>query len=505
MASVNAFEHGDIMQRDTLAGARGSWASSQSSARFPAENWFWGVCILGALAILVPFVLLSQVPQLDFGLPILMALLSTTYSGTHLALLAVGGRKKLFSLTFWVFSYVWLGLVPLVQLATEHYPWPGGYDEWVSAYTLVIVLVGYVAYDVGSWLGRSCYHEYRGLVPYRLSLSKRRTYLLSLFAIVASVVAAQKLGGADVIIGATRYSLDQAADPEASKAADLIWGTLLRVPAFISLLTLWWIWLNRKSLLIRRWQRVGHLAILFLLLVLNLGVNNPISLNRFYFGTIIFSFVAITLGWNDRRSFSMWVAGLVFALVVIFPYSDVFREEGQKLSFAPVTTQLASNGDYDAFQQIANTVLYVSADGVTFGYQLLGALFFWVPRAFWPGKPVGSGQFVAEQIGYDFTNLSSPLWAEAYINAGLIGVVAVLLLFGLVTSLLQQGYIASAKARGLSFLGGLVPILAGFQFFFLRGDLQNGIAYMVPMLGCYILTSRVKRAPSRTGHRGEQV
>jgi hypothetical protein len=67
--------------------------------------------------------------------------------------------------------------------------------------------------------------------------------------------------------------------------------------------------------------------------------------------------------------------------------------------------------------------------------------------------------------------------------------------------LLQQGYIASMKSRGLLFLGALVPILAGFQFFFLRGDLQNGIAYVVPMIGCYLLTARVTRARSRTGYR----
>ena len=489
------------MLRDASPEERGSWALSPASARFSAESWFWGFCLLGALTILIPFELLHRAPQLDFGLPIALALLSTAYSGVHLALLAIRGHKKLFSLTFWVFSYVWLGLVPLVQLATKDYPWPGGYDEWVSAYALLIVLVGYCAYDIGSWLGRLCYYKYGGrLIPYSFSLSKRRAYLLSLFAVVASLIAIQQLGGADVILGATRYSLDQAVDPEASKAASLIWGTLLRVPAYIALLTIWWIWLNREPLLTRRWQKVSHIAILLLLLILNLAVNNPMSLNRFFLGTIVFSFVVISLSWNERRSFSAWVACLVFVLVVIFPYSDVFREESQNLNFAPVTTQLASNGDYDAFQQIANTVTFVSADGITYGHQLLGALLFWVPRVVWPGKPVGSGQYVAEHFGYDFTNLSSPLWAEAYINAGLVGVVAILLLFGLVTSLLQQGYVASTKTRGLFFIGGLVPILAGFQFFFLRGDLQNGIAYIVPMLGCYLLTAKVTRAPSRTRH-----
>jgi hypothetical protein len=489
------------MQRDALPEGRGGWALFPTSARFSAESWFWGFCLLSALTILIPFELLHRVPQLDFGLPIALALLSTAYSGVHLTLLAISGQKKLFSLTFWIFSYVWLGLVPLVQLATKEYPWPGGYEEWVSAYALLIILVGYVAYDIGSWLGRLYYYKNGSrLIPYSFSLSKRKAYLLSLFAVVASLIAVQQLGGADVILGATRYSLDQAVDPEAAKATGLIWGTLLRVPPYIALLTMWWIWLNRETFLTRRWQKVSHIAILLLLLILNLAVNNPISLNRFFLGTIIISFVTISLSWNERRSFSAWVVCLVFMLVIIFPYSDIFREENQNLNFAPVTTQLASNGDYDAFQQIANTVMFVSDDGITNGHQLLGALLFWVPRVVWPGKPVGSGQHVAEHIGYDFTNLSSPLWAEAYINAGLIGVVAVLLLFGLVTSLLQQGYVASMKTRGLFFIGGLVPILAGFQFFFLRGDLQNGIAYMVPMLGCYLLTAKVTRAPSRTRH-----
>jgi hypothetical protein len=411
------------------------------------------------------------------------------------------GLEKLFSLTFWVFSYVWLGLVPLVQLATGTYPWPGGYEERYSIYALFIIIVGFVAYDVGSWLGGLCYLRYGGrLAPYGLGLSKKRAYLLSLFAPVAALVAMQQLGGPEVIIGASRYALDQVVDPEASKAADLVWGTLLRIPAYIALVAIWLIWLNRKTLLTQRWQRVRHVAVLIPLLALNLVVNNPISLSRFYLGTVVFSLVVISLGWSRRRSMGMWVAGLVFALVVVFPYSDVFREENQNLTFEPIATQLASNGDYDAFQQIANTVMFVSNDGITYGHQLLGALFFWMPRAFWPDKPVGSGQLVAEHLGYKFTNLSSPLWAESYINAGLVGVVVILLLFGGVTSYLQQAYVASTKTQRSLFLGGLVPILAGFQIYFLRGDLQNGIAALVPILVFYLFMARATRVPTRAKH-----
>jgi hypothetical protein len=468
---------------------------SAPSARFPAENWMWGLCLLSALVVLVPFTVLDHTPQPNLGMPTFLAVLSIAYSGTHLALLAGEGRKKLFSLTFWVFAYVWLGLVPLVQISTREFPWAGDYDNWAIAYSLTIVLVGYVAYDIGSWLGSLYYRKHKGrIVPYTFSLSKRRIYLLSLFAVVASLIAIQEQGGFDAVVGATRATLNTEVDPTAPKAGELIWSTLLRVPPFIALLTNWWIWLNRALLLTQRWQRALHVVVLLFLLTFNLAVNNPVSLNRFYLGTILFAFAAIGSGWSKRRSLAVWVAGLVAVLLILFPYADVFREE-QGLVFEPVARQLTTNGDFDAFQQLTNTVVVVSESGITFGHQLLGALLFWVPRAFWHDKPVGSGQMVAEHLGYTFTNLSSPLWAEAYINAGLVGVVAILLLYGLVTSLLQQSYITSSGAQGL-FIGGLVPVLAGFQFFFLRGDLQNGIAYVTPLVGCYLLTAKITRAPS---------
>jgi hypothetical protein len=133
--------------------------------------------------------------------------------------------------------------------------------------------------------------------------------------------------------------------------------------------------------------------------------------------------------------------------------------------------------------------VFTSTNGVTFGFQLLGALLFWIPRSIWVDKPIGSGELVAEYSGYSFTNIASPLWAEAYINAGLVGVILAFFAYGVITSWLQNQYLDPTRQR-LSLVGVLVPLLAAYQMFFIRGELQSTFAYLVPMVGYLILSVR---------------
>lgn len=76
------------------------------------------------------------------------------------------------------------------------------------------------------------------------------------------------------------------------------------------------------------------------------------------------------------------------------------------------------SGDFDSFSQITNTVEYVNEHGITSGNQLLGVLFFWVPRSIWPDKAIDTGTVLGEFKAYFFKNLSAPLWAESISTAG---------------------------------------------------------------------------------------
>ncbi|MCK6259019.1 hypothetical protein LCY76_20825 [Fictibacillus sp. KIGAM418] len=212
--------------------------------------------------------------------------------------------------------------------------------------------------------------------------------------------------------------------------------------------------------------------------MLNLVVSNPISNPRYLFGTVFFTICFMVFKWKKGSFINAMLSMLVLVLIV-FPYADIFRNStNAKMDIQNTTEQLVSNGDYDAFQQLLNTVKYVDLKGIENGKQLLGAILFWVPRALWVEKPDGSGKMVGEYLGYKFTNLSCPLWAEGYINFGFIGVISFFFFLGYLTNILEQKFIFSGKSRNFTFSLVWVPFLAAYQLFLLRGDLLNGIAYM---------------------------
>jgi hypothetical protein len=469
------------------------WVLPIPSLLFSTANWFSGLLVFCTSTVIIPILLLSQLSAYDSHIdyPVILAFTSVAYSGLHLSLLSVGGHRKLLSLTFWVFVYIWMGLTPFVQIAAGVTPWPGAYNQNTLVYSMVILLLGLVSYDLGALIVKfSPLRRVESSFLGSFAISKQRIYLLSFLAVVLTVVSIWKLGGLQVVLG-TRYSFEQALSSGPSKSFNLTWSTLLRAPAFAALALNWWLWLNRKYLLRGRAGRQWHIALLLFLVLLNSVANNPQSQTRFWLGTMVLSLVFMSLKWSKRYTVGLIVVSMLFLLLVAFPYLDIFRSQGAQLAVQPVAVQLLLNGDYDPFQQLLNTVNMVSSNGTTWGFQSLGAFLFWVPRAVWHGKPYGSGQLVAEYMGYPFTNLSSPLWAEAYINFGLAGVILVLFLYGAVTSLAQSAYIKSFQSVIPSPLQVLVPILAAYQIFFLRGDLQNAVAFFAPLAAYFLLASNI--------------
>jgi len=98
---------------------------------------------------------------------------------------------------------------------------------------------------------------------------------------------------------------------------------------------------------------------------------------------------------------------------------------------------------------------------------------------------LGTGEYIAKKSGYYFTNLSSPLWAEAYYAFWYFGIIVVFFYYGYISGLLDRAYQKSEQME--SFIHIFIPFWMGFQLFFLRGDLMNGIAYSIPTIVILLL------------------
>lgn len=246
--------------------------------------------------------------------------------------------------------------------------------------------------------------------------------------------------------------------------------------------------------LVRYKQKRDFLGVLLILGALLLVADFPLGMPRFnaamvYGGIILLVFPMFM----EKRGFFALI--FLLLLIVVFPAANVFRREEFDIillldSFVSTIggiPQGFTTVDFDAYSMLARGIDYVSTAGLSWGYQLLSALLFFVPRSIWLDKPFGSGQTVAEYQGQTYTNLSFPLPAEGYINFGVVGLMLFAFLFVSICKKCDSSFWYGTPKRWMPFYS-----LACFEFFFmLRGDLMSSTAYLLGFILVYWLVSTV--------------
>ncbi len=206
--------------------------------------------------------------------------------------------------------------------------------------------------------------------------------------------------------------------------------------------------------------------------------------------------------WDKTRQGRWFSFVIVASLIFLFPALDVFRnfDSFQRNDAWQLFLEELENtyitGDYDAHTMFVAIQRYVKKFDYSFGLQLVGAMFFFVPRSLWPSKPIGTGAMTAEKLlGNDFTNVSAPLVSEGYVNFGIIGVVLFAILLGFACRELDNKYWRTNEP--LCSIKIIYPLCL-FQFFFmLRGDLMSGGAYMIGriLVGWLICSIAISKTP----------
>ena len=243
--------------------------------------------------------------------------------------------------------------------------------------------------------------------------------------------------------------------------------------------------------------------VLIMLIILLLILKNPLIEKRNALGpiyiTLIYLFYPKLINSNSKLFLFLFLSMMViFPLVSAITHLDASLKETIANPEDFFNTLIESGSiistfnslHYDAFCNIMATVEYVSHFGYSFGYQLLGAILFFVPRGFWHSKPLSTGQELGNYlIDYhnfgdgSFNNLSNPIISEAYVNFGVFGIILMFVILAYMIVKFLNWFRSGDSLKEI-----IAFYFAIHLIFLLRGDLANGIAYFVgPFIGVYTI------------------
>jgi hypothetical protein len=463
--------------------------------RFSSADAFIFTASTVTLGIIAPLVLLPPNPDVTLALCIVLG--TTIYSASRLTTTMLAPGRSLLRLFFWSFAYVFLGLVAFAQIASGTYPQAVQPARSAVLEAAIIDAIFLVAFDV-TWKLVTSRHTPKA--P-RRELTPGRVQALAIVAIAVSIYELYTHGGIESLIH-NRQTFTAAFSPGTNglglinlpdKSGRSISVLLLSGPVFVAAYC--FLVLRRK--LGRPLGPLGMATVGWALFV-----SNPVAQPRQWSGTVI---IALFLAWRgplSRRWFLGFGYGVLFLLLVLYPFAGRFRFApggDQTVRSVPISEQFSELPDYDAFQQVASTVGFVHRNGFTFGEQIEASVLFWIPRKYWAGKPRDAGYLVGVDLGYGSTgntNLSSPVPAEAYIDGGVPLVAVYGSLLGWVVRRADD-YVSSTP--GWSPIALLVPIMAAYQLIILRGPLLPTVGTNIALALLLVLVCK----PTSTRDRSQ--
>lgn len=466
----------------------------------PVSRRFSGAAFGAAVLIMVcvvPILLIGTIPDTGRSGAWPVTLMILIWAGLRLAWLFGRGQRRLFEFTFWLFVYVFMGLAPTVQLRSGLLPGTTpGISPDLDLTTALVVGAGVLAFEAGAWWARVKKSSSRVREFRTIPVSMRKATLVALIGLALSMFLIAQTGLSNLFTSRSTAAGARSTVFTSSSTLSIvnsfaIWGSLIAVHALT--------WGRRQMR--NAGLRPTHFMLLAITLVVLLVFKNPISSARYTFGVIIVSLLVLLGAFATARRTRLSMAGVIFALFGIFPIADAFRRDEASFVRRSFFAEYGANADYDAFSQISNSILYVQQEGLNLGHQFLGVVFFWVPRQIWAGKPDDTGTFLAEFRGYRFQNLSAPLWAELYINGGLILIIVGMALVGFWMISLDKRLEFAFQAGGVWCIAGAV--LPFYMILVLRGSLLQAMSDLVVMvLLIWVVNGTAERLkyPSRFGN-----
>ena len=232
---------------------------------------------------------------------------------------------------------------------------------------------------------------------------------------------------------------------------------------------------------IRRENGDGHwfgafLGFVFAGCMLLVSVN-PLNISRFMF---VGTWGPVVLGYfgNWAKYYFVYII-LLFGMLVAMPVMSITTRGGlsawESFSDSNYSRDLFVIKDVDVFDTLTHTIKYVEMNGIMYGDNLVAIVLFFVPRQFWPEKPIVGGLVIGEDLyrnyGAGTPNLSYYIGGDFYMDFGMPGVFLGFLILGFIWVSIQKMRISILGFDVLSLIVvGSIPIL-------LRGPVGAIIGY----------------------------
>lgn len=347
---------------------------------------------------------------------------------------------------FCLFCLVFMGVAPLCLYTTGYVAWnimPFGNSEYLRANALIFFcLLTFItcAYYRRPRIQTPLREQHRSLP----GSARSDLYLIILSGLATAVILWYYRHNLTFLI--RRY--DGLVNHNTPQTGSLIINGLIRaIPPICLTVCL----MQRR----RSWRAI------ILTAIFTLTASFPTSIPRYQLATLFMPLCIILIPLMRRSK--VLSLGILLLFATVFPLLNLSRAHPYSASHTIIGV------DFDAYQ---NLLALMRIDLVTYGKQLLGVLLFFVPRAVWPGKPVGSGFEIASELNISFPNISMPVFGEGYINFGIPGAIIFTVAVALIFRRLDSGY----DFRSMSLSTLLYLILLGESIFLLRGALMPAFA-----------------------------
>ncbi|MGK0254832.1 MAG: oligosaccharide repeat unit polymerase [Mariniflexile sp.] len=229
----------------------------------------------------------------------------------------------------------------------------------------------------------------------------------------------------------------------------------------------------------------GSFIFKFFLFIVAIMCASPFGMARFMVGTLYLPLIFIMFPKILLKNYFPFL--LLSSVIFVFPFLEKFRNFKQDIDFNFIPNfDFFIQGHFDSYQSI---VRVISEDFITYGWQFLGAILFFVPRFFWPDKPIGTGAQLAKNLNYDFINVSANIYAEGYANFGLVGCLLVASALGFTFSKADYWFEFSSNKKSISIY--YYYLMLGFLTMFLRGDLMTAISTSVGLFVCVLIVKKL--------------